>query len=198
MSITLPSSKPEVALGRYQLAQNILASDWKNLAKLNHYTFARTISRVGGVVWRDSPWRTTSASETVTDANSGRDLDTYTPVIEMPKIVEISSAFWVSVTVEAYVENAIVNLYAERLDTGVTASALGAINPASGSPQHLSGALEISWANNHEGGSLLNDVAQWMIYARAYRDTHETFAHIHALTFYTTIVTASMIPTDSP
>lgn len=197
MSVELPTSRPTIPLANYTRGRSVFADDWKTLAKANHFCFARTRSKIAGLVFEGNPWSTTSTSYVTADDNAGRDFATWTPIIELPRRHYVTgSGFRIEIECEIYGRNIDVDWNMIALDTngnfaGVSHSD-ATINSASW--QHASGSRTQTWGNAHIGGSTSNDLRQWLISPRARRNGFASTGDIWAITFYASILTAAQIP----
>lgn len=190
------STRTAVPVLNMSIGRPIRNADADAIAESMNYRYARSGTRVDGIVF-DTPWQTSSTSYVTADSGAGGiDLNTFWPQIVIPR-----RAATTKITVKAYGQNFLLRWLPLRFTRPNTVSSLAysSISTTSFSNVWVDGThTHTTWASVFESGSTANDLANWSLQfeGRAYSGVGD--AYIYSIDVFAELLDASGLPVDAP
>lgn len=190
------SSRVATPVLNMSIGRPIRKSDAATIAESLNWRYARSGTRVDGIVF-DTPFQTISTTYTVVDSGAGGfDLSRWWPQIVIPR-----RAASTKITVKAYGQNFLLRWLPVRhtRPTTVASLAYSSISTTSFTNEWVEGEhTHSTWASVFEGASTANELANWSMTfeARAYSGVSDCL--IYSIDIFAEILDAAGLPIVEP
>lgn len=209
MAKSVPTAAVLPALGELQPGQRVLASTWRDIVALSHYTYGRQGAHIMNAVF-DPEWRSLDFSSggnayhavSGSTANAGMmELDEVSAIFAFSRLIYGTTATTqtYSLAMSAYAQNLNVRATVVRLDTedgntGSVTSFTNMVTSHGADSEWNTDTEEFTKAQASRGGSTANGLAYFLVYLEALVPASGT-GRIHQVALRETPITsAAAIP----
>ena len=207
MAKSVPTAATLPALGELLPGQRVLASTWRDIVALQHYTYGRHGAHIMSVVF-DPPWKSLdyasggSAYHTVNSSPGGGfehmlQLDQVNAIFAFSRLIYGTTATdqCYSLALNVYAQNLSVRATVVRLDTedgntGSVTSFTSMVTTHGADSEWQSDSEEFTKAQASRGGSTANGLAYFLVYLEALVPSSGT-GYIHQVALRETPITSA-------
>lgn len=149
MAKTTPTTYSVPSPQRILAGRPIRSVDWLEVQQAQHYLYSQAGARCP-LVWRNTPWTTTSATYTQTDESLiAEDLDRYQSVLRVDRKLDLGGGIVYRIDVRAWMED--MDLQVQVYDT-LSNTLLGTVTLSQGAVGLATQRLDLTAAQAEVGG----------------------------------------------